>query len=422
MHEIREIINQLQETNSINEKISILKLNYDNELLKKVLEYTYNPYKKYGISEKVLDVVSSDRESSKTVFELLDILSSSNINDSLREEIGAFKNSNLVYWDLYEKMILKDLRCNISSKTINKVWKGLIPTSESSGVDIKCMLASKFDFNRPPGEIMYITEKLDGMRVWCIIDKLGNIELYTRQGKLVEGCVQVEHGISELGLTNVILDGELLAAGCNYDTVYKETIKRARNKNEVKTGLEFHIFDIISYEEYKNKNAIVRYSKRREILDVIQENEFVKIVPVIYKGNDIDEILSLLDEYRCKGAEGLMANIGESAYEFKRSKACLKLKVMESMDLKIVGYQEGTGKYVGKLGALIVDFKGNKVGVGTGFSNEDRKYIYDNRDSLLGRVVEVNYFEITKDKNGVESLRFPSFKGIREEGKDVSYN
>lgn len=420
MEQVKEIIKLLRETPGTNDKISILKKNSENELLKNVLEYTYNPYKKYGISEKVINSISSSRTSSKTIFELLDILSLNNINDSLRSEIGAFKNANIKDWDLYEKMILKDLRCNISSKTINKVWPGLIPTSET-GVDVKCMLASKFDFEKPPSGNMFITEKLDGMRVWAMIDDIGNIELYTRQGKLIEGCVQVENAISELGLSNVILDGELLATDCSYKNVYKETIKRARNKNEVKTGLAFHVFDIITMEEYQNKMGTRRYSERRKILDTLHENEFVKIVPVLYKGNDIDEVLKLLDEYRATGAEGLMCNI-DKVYEFKRSKGCLKLKVMQTMDLEIIGFQQGTGKYIDKLGALVVDFKGNSVGIGTGFADEDRKYIWDNRDKLLGRVVELRYFEITKDKNGIESLRFPSYVCIREEGKEVSYN
>lgn len=420
MKQIKEIINLLRETSGTNDKIGILKMNSENELLKKVLEYTYNPYKKYGVSEKIVNNIASNRTSSKTIFELLDTLSSNNINDSLRNEIGAFKNSNLEHWDLYEKMILKDLRCNISSKTINKVWPGLISTSET-GASVNCMLASKFDFEKPPTGNMFITEKLDGMRIWAMIDDIGNIELYTRQGKLVEGCIQVENAISELGLNNVILDGELLATNCSYENVYKETIKRARNKNEVKTGLAFHVFDIITMEEYQNKMGTRRYSERRKIVDTLQENEFVKIVPMLYQGNDIDEVLKLLDKYRAAGAEGLMCNI-DKVYEFKRSKGCLKLKVMQTMDLKIIDYIEGTGKYVNMLGALVVDFKGNSVGIGTGFSDEDRKYIWDNRDKLLGRVVELRYFEITKDKNGIESLRFPSFVCIREEGKEVSYN
>ena len=153
----------------------------------------------------------------------------------------------------------------------------------------------------------------------------------------------------------------------------------------------------------------------------MSENEFVKIVPILFQGNNMDEVLKLLDEYRNIGAEGLMCNTNKT-YEFKRSKGCLKLKVMQTMDLKIIDFQEGTGKYVGKLGALVVDFKGNSVGIGTGFNDIDRQYIWDNRDKLLGRVVELRYFEITKDKNGIESLRFPSYVCIREEGKEVSYN
>ena len=218
MKQIKEIINLLRETSGTNDKIGILKMNSENELLKKVLEYTYNPYKKYGVSEKIMNNITSNRTSSKTIFELLDTLSLNNINDSLRNEIGAFKNSNLEHWDLYEKMLLKDLRCNISSKTINKVWKDLIPTSET-GVEVNCMLASKFNFEKPPTGTMFITEKLDGMRIWAMIDDIGNIELYTRQGKLVEGCIQVENAISELGLNSVILDGELLATNCSYENV-----------------------------------------------------------------------------------------------------------------------------------------------------------------------------------------------------------
>ena len=420
IQEIKNIVKDLQNTPGTNDKIKILKNNSENILLKKVLEYTYNPYKKYGVSEKVLNTVSSDKTSSKDIFKLLDILASSNINNSLREEVGAFKNANIENWDLYEKMILKDLRCNISSKTINKVWKDLIPASET-GIAVKCMLASKFDFEKPPTGKMFITEKLDGIRVWSIVNEAGNIELYTRQGKLIEGCKDVEEAISSLGLINVILDGELLATNCSYGNVYKETIKRAKNKNEVKSGLALHIFDIITIEEYENKTGVQRYSERRKVLNTISENEFVKIVPVLYEGNDMNEVLSILDKYRENGAEGLMCNI-DKVYEFKRSKGCLKLKVMQTCDLEIIGFQEGTGKYKNMLGALIVDFKGNQVGVGTGLSDEDRTFIWENKESLLGRVAELRYFEITKDKNGIESLRFPAFVSIREEGKEVSYN
>lgn len=417
---VKEIIEELQITSGTNDKINILKSNSENEFLKLVLEYTYNPFKKYKISENVLNTISSDDSSSKTIFMLLDTLASNNINNSLRNEIAAFKNSNLEHWDLYSKMILKDLRCNISSKTINKVWNNLIPTSETER-DVKCMLASKFDFDKPPQSKMFITEKLDGIRTWCIVDEYRNVELYTRQGKLIEGCKEIENAVCKLKLENVILDGELLASGedINYSNVYKETTKRVKNKNKFKDGLSFHIFDIITMKEYEDKKCTNRYSERRKMLYSIKENEFIKVVKCLYEGNDISEVLSLLDEYREKGAEGLMCNL-DKVYEFKRSKSCLKLKVMQTCDLKIIGFQEGKGKFKNTLGSLVVDYKGNQVGV-SGLTDSDRNYIWNNREELIGRVAEIKYFEVTKDKDGIESLRFPVFLCIREKGKDVSY-
>ena len=188
MERIKEIINLLQETPGTNDKIDILKLNSENELLKRVLEYTYNPYKKYGISEKILNSVSSDRTSSKDIFELLDILSSSNINDSLRNEIGAFKNSNGEYWDIYGKMILKDLRCNISSKTINKVWKNLIPV-------FSVMRADNYEDNKHKinGEVI-VSSKIDGFKCISIKNK-DDVKLYSRNGILYEGIEEVENAI-----------------------------------------------------------------------------------------------------------------------------------------------------------------------------------------------------------------------------------
>ena len=126
----------------------------------------------------------------------------------------------------------------------------------------------------------------------------------------------------------------------------------------------------------------------------------------MYQYEDI--ILKLLEE------EGIQAKIANDEV-----RCCCPFHKEDNPSFSIT---LDTGKYINKLGALVVDFKGNSVGIGTGFNDIDRQYIWDNRDKLLGRVVELRYFEVTKDKNGIESLRFPSFVCIREEGKEVSYN
>ena len=93
---------------------------------------------------------------------------------------------------------------------------------------------------------------------------------------------------------------------------------------------------------------------------------------------------------------------------------------MQTADLRIVGFEEGQGRNAGKLGAILVDFKGNKVGVGSGFTDFDREFIWENQHQYLGRIAEIQYFEVTKDKTGVESLRFPVWKHLRTDKTEPS--
>lgn len=116
-----------------------------------------------------------------------------------------------------------------------------------------------------------------------------------------------------------------------------------------------------------------------------------------------------------------MINIDDAPYQFKRTNDLLKVKVMQDADLLITGVQEGSGRFKGTLGSLIVSYKGNQVGVGSGLSDEMRSSIWNDPDRFIGRIATIQYFEETKDKNGKASIRFPVFKEIREEGKEVSY-
>ena len=169
MKEVINIINQLRNESSTNGKIKILKDNKDNELLKKVLEYTYNPFKKYGVTEKVL-IPTNEEFNNIELFQLLDLLSNSNINDSLRKTVNSFLGSIQFKEerDLYVCMLLKDLKIGCNSKTINKVWKDLIPS-------FNVMLADKYfeKQQKVKGKEFIITQKLDGSRFVLIKDNLG---------------------------------------------------------------------------------------------------------------------------------------------------------------------------------------------------------------------------------------------------------
>ena len=110
-----------------------------------------------------------------------------------------------------------------------------------------------------------------------------------------------------------------------------------------------------------------------------------------------------------------------SPYHFGRTWDLLKIKLFKDCDLIITGFEEGTNKLQGTLGALILDYKGNELRCGSGFTDEQRKEIWENRDQYLGKIAEIKYFEETKNQNGGTSLRFPIFKDIRTDKTEPNY-
>ena len=425
--EIVNIIEELRNTSSRNDKMTILKNNKENELLKTILEFTYNPFKKDKITEKSLGGGDTFIPTFESLDLLLHVLRTNNLDHQIRCSVNHFLvQTDEEIRDLYKCVLLKDLKIGVNTTTLNKVWKGLIPTSET-GEDIKPMLASKFEFDKPPKEEFCVTEKLDGIRCMAICKEDG-IQLFSRQGKLIEGCVSIETALMGMRIQvgrDFVLDGELLAMNCGYDTVYKETTKRVKNKNELKEGIYYMAFDMLEMEEFNQSKGVYKYHERLQKLldlDKFMGSMFVRIIQPLYLGSDMNRVLELLEVYKKLGAEGLMVNLMDAPYEFKRSKAILKVKVMETVDLKIIGFEEGTGRNAGRLGALIVDYKGYECGVGSGFSDFDREFIWNNQDKYLGKICEIQYFEETKNKDGGVSLRFPVYKHLRFDKTEPSYN
>lgn len=421
MVNIIKIINQLQNTPGTNDKLNILKENKDNELLKRVLNYTYNPYKKYKITEKTLNDIESYKSCAiLDIFELLDKLASNNINDLLRDETKSFlkyyQETNVEIFELYKMIILKDLKINIGVKSINKVWKNLIP-------EFNIMLANKY-FEMPhkvEGKEFIITQKLDGYRL-VAINNNDNIEFYTRQGQLVEGLIDIEKEVKQFLPNNMVLDGELLAINnmnLNSKDLYRETIKRGRKKGD-KTGLEYHVFDLITLDDLQNGVSNNKCSNRKEILHTMilgSYSKFVKEVPILYKGKEINRITKLLDEQVDMGNEGVMVNISDAPYECKRSSQILKVKKFQDCDVKVLNIIEGTGKNKNKLGAITIQFEHDNelytCDCGSGFSDEERLLYWENPELLMNKIVTIGYFEVSQNSKTKEyGLRFPTWKGI----------
>lgn len=415
---VKEICDELIADSSRTGKERILEENKNNELFKEILKFLLDDDFITGISTKKLKKKIENHSPIGGILDILDYLKVHNTgtdNDiSIVKEFIISQDESL--HEFLEKLITKKLKLGVTKKTVNKIYPNFLE-------EFSIQLGSKFDMDKPPKGIMYATEKLDGIRAFTLIEN-GKVIIKTRQGKIISGLKDVEEGILKAtkGFDNIFLDGELLSIDSAYEDVYKDTIKKVNNKNEVKTGVCYNVFDIGLLEEFNNKQGEMLYERRRELLDGLYTNEFVKVVPLLYKGDDLNKIIVLLDEYRDKGAEGLMINLGNSYYEFKRTKNLLKLKVMQSCDLKIIGFEEGENRLEGTLGKIICNYKGYELGVGSGFTDADREEIWNNKEKYLGRIVEINYFEETHNENGELSLRFPVFKCIREENKEVSYN
>lgn len=415
LREVKEIFDKISSVSGKKDKEAIIKQNKDNELFLECLKFLLDSNITTGLSKKKINKKVKVYEN--TYSDIRDMFDYVRMNNTGTDrDIGVVQgyiNSlDEDMQDFVRGLFTKSLKCGADAKTVNKVIPGLIYTFE-------IMLGSKADLNKLPKGDKFVTEKHDGCRCFIQI-RNGKIIMKSRQNKIFEGLIDIENSIKELGLNNICLDGELLAIDSNYENVYKDTMKIVSTKEKKKYGVKYMIFDILSIDEFDNKKGVLKYSERRKILDNIKQNEFINITPILYHGTDNDKVLEVLSICRANGAEGAMVNL-DKPYEFKRSKTLLKLKVMNSCDLKIIGFEEGDGKFKNTLGSLLCDYKGYILGVGSGFNDKQREEIWSNQDKYLGRIAEIQYFEETNNEDGGLSLRFPVFKCIREIGKRVSY-
>lgn len=327
-----------------------------------------------------------------------------------------------------DQFITKSIALGVAASTFNKaIGHNVLAQTE-------CMLAKKYfeHTQKVEGKEFTITEKLDGIRaIASVVD--GKVFINSRQGVPIQGLVEVENDLlrlyRQLKERNFTLDGELIIDNRD-DYPSKEQYKRTTmvvRKDGEKRGVTYHVFDCTGYLWGSRDIAWEPYSERRRFLQewcFKQPEKFLhmQLIPVLYTGGDTSRILEELETQRKLGREGVMVNINDAPYEIGRSSAIFKVKVMQDCDLKIVDMEEGTGRLRGTLGNLLVEYKGTIVGVGTGFTDEDRTEFWKNQQKFVGRVVTIQYFEETCDAKGIPSLRFPVYKELREEGKEISYN
>ena len=454
--EINDIFKRIKETSSKKAKEEIIKENGDNELFKSVLSFVYDDFITTGISGKKIksDTSSVTLTMPQGSFDLVSLMDYVKKNNTGKLETVKLVQTFISTFDdedvrlFLEAVFTKNLKVGITAKTINKaLGKGFIK-------EFGCQLAhpySKYP-DKVNGQEIVITQKLDGHRSLCIVDN-GNATFYTRKGLTINGLDVQEKEVEDLvkfGFQedSYVLDGELLLDNVDdleSKDLFRATSKILRSDTADKTGILFNVFDALPLSEFLEGKSTQTFKERKTRLG----NAYYRLYPM-ETYSDLDELKSLKTHIRyvdniyeaaCEdvatvlhnlrneyvkplGWEGLMINLANGLYVTKRTSDLLKVKDFYEADVLVKDVFEGTGKYAGTLGGVIIDYKGYDIRVGSGFSDDERDHYWTNEDEIVGKIIAVQYFEETNNQNDDSiSLRFPTFKGIRTDKTvaDVSY-
>ena len=341
--------------------------------------------------------------------------------NEMRDTIEDLCNrSKMEEWnDWYRRILIKDLRCGVTHKTINKHSTMKVPVFE-------CMLAtdSAKHEKKMVGNVI-VEPKLDGVRVIviCDVDK-DKVEMFSRNGKELNNfpkiLEQFDSMLDQFG-ESIVFDGEVMSD--DFQTLMREIHRKGGAKTE---DAVLNLFDCLPLMEFKNggSNSVNdTILKRKEMLQSFNYGPNIKVVEYVKMDLSDEDGQKQFADYNklCidKGFEGIMVKPINGVYECKRSTLWLKVKPFIEVSLKVVDTEEGTGRNVGKLGALIVEGKDDgkfiKTNVGSGLSDSDRETYWKAKEKLIGQVVEVRADAITQNQNAKDewSLRFPRFLRFR---------
>jgi len=326
--------------------------------------------------------------------------------------------------DFYRRILIKDLRCGVSEKTVNTVAKKTGKDSYKVPV-FECMLAhdSANHEKKVKGKKL-LEHKLDGVRCLTVIDyESRTVVQYTRNGKVLENFGHItkalEDNLDNFG-RSYVLDGEIMSGS------FQDLMKQVHRKSNVEaTDAVLHLFDILPLSEFKSGESVMGQRRRSNMLktfaNIFADTGCIELVPQVEV--DLDTLVGEIEfkEFNKKaieaGFEGVMLKSIDASYVCKRDTAWLKLKPFIEVSLEIKDVEEGTGRNEGRLGAVICegidDGKTIRVNVGSGFTDDDRDSYWRERADIIGHVVEVRADAVTQNQDGTYSLRFPRFLKFR---------
>lgn len=430
-------------TTSRTDKEAYLKKEKGNEALKTLLLMTYNPFIIFGIKKEPIvqfSISGSDLGVNYHLFlTLLDDLAERRITGSkaISATVSLFENLSEQEYKWYMKVLQKDLKAGITDKTVNKIWKGLIPS-------FTCALANSFGTKLPK---KYVSDpKLDGYR--CLAFVYGGsrgVELRSRNGHPLTGFLGIEKDLLDYFPEGFVYDGEIMSRNN-----FRDTQKSAFKKGETDKDGILHVFDVVSIDEFSTGEFKVPYRGRLDFLNQLDRLfSNVRSLERVYPNVELTDseehkavLFQIHTENVLAGYEGTMIKDLDAVYKKDKSNNILKLKDFYEIDLEIVGVYEGEKgtQNEGKMGGITVIVKDTdiieqcpvddpkhtkklqyisggayEVGVGSGWSREERINYWNNPNEIIGKTLQISFQETTLNDKGEHSLRFPTKVKIRDD-------
>ena len=419
-----DIIRKLEADNSRLAKESVLKQAHEEGLPEffEGCRMALDPLVTFGVKQ-VPEATADGQGLAWSVFvELADKLQARELTGhAARDAIElAMSVATIEQWnDWYRRILIKDLRCGVSEKTVNKVVPGTVPV-------FTCALAhDSLKHEKKMTGKKQIEVKLDGVRVLAVC-RSGKVELFSRNGKQFHNfphiIAEIEQVLAEKPAPyDCVLDGEVMSAN------FQDLMKQVHRKDNVQSDdAVLHLFDFIPIEDFQKgvwdkpqttRSNYVKYwvLENESVLKHVQTLDWEEVDLDTVRGQE--RFVELNKQAVEGGYEGVMIKDIDAPYQCKRIHAWLKAKPFIEVTLEVVEVEEGTGRNQGRLGAFVCqgvdDGKDIRVNVGSGFTDAHRDDYWSSRDSILGNLVEVRADAITQNQDGTYSLRFPRFKTFR---------
>jgi hypothetical protein len=425
---INAFFNSLAANPSRNFKIEELEKRVNNETLREVIRLALCPFTQFYQRKIPAYTCDGTNANIEEILPALYDLSSRQVTGNAAIEYLRMLLASLNPDDakVLERIIDKSLDCGVQVSTANAVWSGLIkeyPVMLCSPFEQKLVDKIKFP--------AYVQLKMDGMRFNAIV-RDGKCEFRSRNGKEIQLLGNLEQEFIALaGDVDCVFDGELLVMlPGDHQFADRQTgngILNKANKGTISADqaalVHATVWDVIPYvlfgDGYCGTPYSTRFSSLKKLVDQIPARD--KKIWLVSSDivENIDEANAKFEEYLALGLEGIILKDGSGAWEDKRAKHQIKFKGELECDLKIVGVEEGTGKYAGMLGAILLESSDGviKVRAGSGLSDGQRKDLWG--QNLVDKIVAIKYNTRIKNKVGEESLFLPIVLEIRDD-KEVA--